>query len=581
MKKAQSVLTNRRLLNYLWQQKKDFFSGVFLETLAVVSELGAPLIVAYLLNHELKEGVGAKDPAFYFKLIALYFVLMVLGAVLRYAAGYQMQRTANGIAMNIQNDAYRHVQKLPIAFFDRLPAGKVVSRITNDSKTLKNLFSNVFVKILTAAIYAVVIYLNLLILDWRLFILALIPTPILYWGLKEMHQKGSKYSYNMRRQISEMNGVFNESIVGMEVIQSLGREERMEKDFTDLNWRLFHSSRSMTKLYSYCAFNLSENVQYLMLAMVLALFAYCSFNGYTLVALGSLYVFVDYTHRIAGQFNQILQRINTLERSRAAAEHLFELLEEPTVEERTGELAAIEGSISFENLSFAYLEDDVLKDFRLDIRAGESVAFVGPTGSGKTTIMNLLLGFYQPREGRVKIDGRPLQDYPLVSLRRQMAIVLQDPFLFQGTIYDNIALDRPEITPEMAAEALRQVGGGDFLEHLSEGIQARVDEGGLSFSAGERQLISFARALAQNPRILILDEATANVDSETEAVIQKAVEALGRGRTMLVIAHRLSTIRDMDRICVLEQGRLIEQGSHAELLAKDGLYAKMHREQAR
>ena len=280
------------------------------------------------------------------------------------------------------------------------------------------------------------------------------------------------------------------------------------------------------------------------------------------------------------QLNNAMTRVGDLERARSAADHIFELLDLETVREGTRMAPVSTGRIAFENVTFAYDEEAVLKDINFEVAPGQTVAFVGQTGSGKSTIMNLLFAFYQPQQGRILFEGEPLAELDYKSFRRQMAIVLQDPFLFTGTILSNITLDRAHISRADAERALREVGGGQFLERLEHGLDTEVIEKGAGFSSGERQLISFARALAHNPRILVLDEATSSIDSETESAIQSAMRRLEEGRTTLIIAHRLSTIRHADQIIVLDQGRIAEQGVHDELIAMNGIYRSMYEAQS-
>lgn len=577
-----AAFRRKKLMGYCWKARGSFLPGLLFEGSSVALDLFAPFLVAEILNKQIQELHALSETGRLFRLLAIYLMAMLFSSIFRYASGIFLQRSANGIARMIQLDVFSHLQKLPIAYFDSLPAGKVVSRVTNDSNAVKLLFSAVLVRLISAAIYGIGIYLTLSQLDLRLFLLALLPLPFLWLIFRDFQKKSAKWNYAARRSLSELNGQLNEYIQGMEVIQSLDREERIASDFEKINQENYKINLKLTQLWSYSAFNMTSAFEYLTMAAILAYFGYGSISGAYIVPIGSLYLFVNYMSRFFNQVNQAMQRVGDLERARGAADHIFELLRETPGEETSGELEPVQGEIDFENIHFAYIEDEiVLNGVSFHIPAGDSAAFVGHTGSGKSTIMNLLMGFYRPESGQIRLDGKALEDYPLLSLRRQMAIVLQDPYLFSGTLYSNIALGREDISLEDAEEALREVGGAPLLARLKDGLLSEVREHGNGYSTGERQLISFARALAQNPRILVLDEATANIDSETEALIQKGITRLGQDRTMLLIAHRLSTIQHASRIYVLDHGQIVEAGSHDELMALDGIYAQMVREQSR
>jgi len=319
-----------------------------------------------------------------------------------------------------------------------------------------------------------------------------------------------------------------------------------------------------------------------MLALALLYFGIGNIRGTNLVPVGHLYLFIDYMIRFFAQMNRAMQHIGNLERARGAADHIFELLDRQALPDDGEKVESILGDVAFEQVTFAYKEDEhVLRDVSFEVPRGTTAAFVGETGAGKSTIMNLLFSFYEPESGRVLIDGHDLTTLNKRSARSHMAIVTQDPFLFTGTIESNITLNRPGLTATHAANALIEVGGDSFLARLSEGVKTEVKERGNEFSAGERQLISFARALAQNPTVLILDEATSHIDTETEGIIQKGIERLSRGRTTLIIAHRLSTIRHASRIYVLDHGKIVEEGSHEELMNKGGIFANMVEMQTR
>ncbi|MDO5033668.1 MAG: ABC transporter ATP-binding protein [Eubacteriales bacterium] len=585
--KAKNHRRNHRLAGYAWRARKSFLPALTLDGLDTALNLLAPLLVGRILDEQVMRQsqnlAGAGDGlTYYLQLLGLYFLVVLIGAGIGYAGQYLFQYSANNIGRLVQMDVFQHLQKMPLSFFDHMAAGKVVSRVTNDTKALKMLFSQVITRLISAIIFSLGIFISLFFVDRVLFLMALVPLPLLYLVFKDFKRKSSYFSTQSRKEISELNGQLNENIQGMEIIQSLGREDRVRDKFTRLNDQHFQTSFEFTKLFSYSSSNVVGVLNRFSMAAILAYFGYASLQGNTQLPLGSLYVFIEYMRRLFQQFEIVLDRIGGLERSLGAADHIFEILDLPQVQYQEGELAPVQGEIRFEHVNFSYLEGEpVLKNLSFEVKAGASAAFVGATGSGKSTIMNLLAGFYPLDSGDIFVDGQKLEDLPLLELRQQMAIVLQDPFLFSGTLYSNISLDKEDISPAQAEAALREVGGAQLLDRLEKGIMTPVNRQGQGFSAGERQLISFARALAQEPRILILDEATSNVDSATEGMIQQGIERLQEGRTTLLIAHRLSTIRDADTIYVLDKGILKEAGKHADLMSLGGIYAQMYEEQSK
>lgn len=583
MKQAEKDKLNQkrqsRLLKYTLQAKRTLGQGLLVSVLTVASSLLAPYMVKYLLDNGLSEGTSM-HVNFIILVLAAYFGIMLLSAVMRYFSSLLMQKAANEISMQMQLDVFSHVQKLPIEFFDQLPAGQVVSRITNDTKAVKVLYQVVLSQFLMAGIYALGIYVSLFLIDPILVLIGLIPTPILFLLFRDFRGKSALFNRVVRRKLSELNGNLNENIQGMEVISSLGKERQIYHEFSVINDQAYEQGRNITKLFAYSAHNATSVLQYLMLSAVLLYFGYGHLSGAYWVQIGTLYVFIDYMITLFSQVNNAMTRVGDLERSRSAADHIFELLDEKTVSNGDEDAPVSTGKITFENVTFAYKDEDVLKDVSFEVKPNQTVAFVGHTGSGKSTILNLLFAFYRPQEGRILFEGVPLESLDCKSVRRQMAIVLQDPFLFTGTILSNINLNRDDISRADAETALREVGGDLLLDRLEDGIDTKVTEKGQGFSSGERQLISFARALAHNPRILVLDEATSSIDSETESVIQKAMRKLEQGRTTLIIAHRLSTIKHADQIIVLDHGRIAEQGVHDELITKNGIYKSMYESQS-
>lgn len=570
----------QRLLRYLFANKGMFSLGIFLEFAGMLMDLIGPILVADILNHQIVAHVGIKDFPLFYRSILYYCLILLATTVLMYVRRMTLIVVANRISRMIQVDVFRHLQTMPISYFDYLPAGQVVSRVTNDAQAVQSLFSSAIPRIITVIFYTAGTLIMLLRLDYRLVLLAFIPIPIILWAINDFRNKSGKFAAKSRQAVSGINGQLNETIQGIEVVQSLQAENYQGQKLEKANQDFFDSSQNFSKLYAYSAYNITENMKSVVLALILAYFGIGQITAAYAVPIGSLYIFIEYMTKLFREANTCMQNLSSIERSKAAAAHIFELLQEKGEEHQAAPLPEIKGSIRFAEVSFAYKEDPVLKNVSFAANPGETIAFVGHTGSGKSTIMNLLLHFYQPQEGKIYIDDRELPNWPIYSLREQMAIVLQEPFLFTGTLYSNIALGK-DISLEQAKQALIEVGAQAMLDRLPEGLMTPVQEKGSGFSAGERQLISFARALAQNPKILILDEATANVDSETESLIQKGIQRLEQGRTTLIIAHRLSTIRNAQQIFVLDKGRISEHGSHRSLMEQEGIYAKMYREQSK
>ncbi len=571
-----------RLTRYARFAVPSLTAGFLLTVLTVVLDLLGPYLIARILDHEIVIGRGARDTQTFLIMILLYTVTLLLSLVTRYGGSVLNQQAANRISATMQQEIFGHVQQMPVAYFDTLAAGTVVSRVTNDTKAVRVFFTTVLSRLLMAAVFAIGILISLISLDWRLFLIASVSFPILFFLFRDFQKKSLDYSRKYRRGISRLNASLNENINGMEVIQAFNRERDMYDHYGRINEQVFRNGLGMTRLHSYSGWNATDALNYSMFALALLYFGLGNIQGTNPVPIGFLYLFIDYMLRFFAQMNQAMQHLGNLERARGAADHIFELLDRPAIRDEGVRPEHLKGQVAFEGISFAYKKGEtVLNDVSFTIPPGSTAAFVGQTGAGKSTIMNLLFAFYEPDQGRVLIDGADLKDLHKRTVRSHMAIVTQEPFLFTGTIESNITLNRPGLGPEQAHTALIEVGGGAFLARLSDGIRTPVRERGNEFSAGERQLISFARALAQNPTILILDEATSHVDSETEAIIQQGIERLSRGRTTLIIAHRLSTIRHADRIYVLDQGAIVEEGSHGELMEQAGLFAGMVRMQTR
>lgn len=573
----QKKFRTAKLMEYSKKTWKTLAFGLLLSMLAVLTDLAGPYIISKLLDGELVEGVGPKNPSFYFLLLGAFLGSIIFASIFRYLNVYYFNKTANKVAMYMQEDVFRHVQKMPIPFFDKLPAGKVVSRITNDTKDVRVLFQVVLSQLITAFVYATGIFISLALIDYKLALMALVPMPFVGIIFVDFKNKSKKYNYAYRRYLSDLNANLNENIQGMEIIHAFNREDRIYEEFDEVNDKVYQEGLNFTKLFAYSGFNAMGTLQFLSLAGALLFFGYGSITKAYPVTVGMLYIFIDYMTKIFDHLTNVVLRVGELEKARGAADHVFELLHMEAIKYGGEKCSEVNGVVDYEDVSFAYNDEDyVLTNVSFKVNEGESAAFVGHTGSGKSTIMNLLLGYYKPQSGSITIDGMDLNRVDLRELRKHMSIVLQDPYLFTGDLKSNITLFDDSISDEDAEKALREVGGAGILSKHSEGIKTEVTEKGSTFSAGERQLISFARALVRDPKILVLDEATSNIDSETEEFIQTGIERLKRGRTTFIIAHRLSTIKNVDTIYVLDKGRIVESGSHDELIEKGGIYRKMY-----
>ncbi|WEK56423.1 MAG: ABC transporter ATP-binding protein [Candidatus Cohnella colombiensis] len=504
-----------------------------------------------------------------------YVGFLLIGAAFAYGQRYLLQVSANRIVRQMRNDVFRHIQRLPVQYFDNLPAGKVVSRVTNDTEAIRELYVSVLANFFSGIIYMVAIIGAVFVLNAQLALFALPFLPILYLWIVVYRKFAAKYNHVIRARLSDINGMINESIQGMPIIQAFRKEKQSMGEFQELNDEFFKYQNKLLNLNSLTSHNLVNVFRNVLFLIVVWLFA-GSWLG-TAVTVGVLYAFIDYMNRMMNPIVGIVNQLSNLEVARVSAERVFLLLDEPGIEVSDERVDRYKGNVSFEQVSFGYKPgEDVLKNITFQARQGETLALVGHTGSGKSSILNLLFRFYDVERGLISIDGIDVRDLSKQQLREHMGIVLQDPFLFTGTIASNVSLDNPNISRDKVEQALRDVGAYDMFMQLPGGLDEPVIEKGSTLSAGQRQLISFARALAYDPAILILDEATASIDTETEAIIQQALDVLKRGRTTFVIAHRLSTIRAADQILVLDHGRIVERGNHEQLMEHGGKYHAMY-----
>ncbi len=573
-----SELVTKKLKQYAKKESKPLSIGLVLSMVRTAMEIIGPMIIGYILNNYIKLDMGKSDFMTIVKLLVIYLIVYLLSGLFSNLAIVSFEQAANKIAFNVQKDVYKHVTKLPISYFDNLPAGNIVSRITNDTNRLKRMFQLILADMTTSSIMVVSIYGMILITNFRVAILLLLLAPIIYIIFRDLRYKTSKYTTLNRKYVGNINASINENIQNMEVIQAFNKEDYIKSEFDAINENIYKTNIEVTKVRSYGGYRAIDALSYVGIGLVLLYFGVGRITESYAVTIGSMYIVIDYVTKIFNNISTVVTRFGELEQSYASATHVFDLLKLDTMEEFPGELSEIKGDVKFEDVYFAYKEDDVLKGVDLEVKSGESIAFVGSTGSGKSTIINLILKFYRPRLGNIYIDGKNIETINRNSLREHIAVVLQDAFLFETDVKDNIRLGDDRFSDEDIEKALIDVGGETIVRR---GIDQKIFEKGNNLSQGEKQLISFARAYIRNPKILILDEATSNIDTETEKVIQKGIEKLKEDRTTFIIAHRLSTIKDVDKITVLNKGKIIERGNHESLIAQNGFYKNMYDEQMR
>lgn len=571
--------TSKRLVQYALFLKKPIFIGLFLLSIAVVTDLAGPYIAKYIIDNYMTPGSIQLQPII--NLLIIFFVLAIATAILRYFMYIYLQIGANRIIQKLRKDVFGHIQTMPIDYFDNLPAGKIVARVTNDTEAIHNLYVQVLSQFATSFISIFGVYIALFILNVKMALVALVVVPIVYFWMIAYRKYASQYNHVVRTKIADINAMINESIQGITIIQAFKRENQMKNEFAEMNNEHYEYRRKLLFLDSATAFNLVNVMRLIIFVIFIYYFGTQSMTTTEIVTAGTLYAFVDYITRLFNPIVNIVNQFSQLERSLVAGSRVFDLLDrqgEPVSEKS---IPRYEGNVVFENVSFAYKDNNyVLKDINFTANKGETVALVGHTGSGKSSIMNLLFRFYDPQKGKILIDGQNILAIPKQAFREHMGIVLQDPYLFTGTIESNVNLGDSRISRETVEKALEAVGGERVLKNLTKGLDEPVIEKGSTLSSGQRQLISFARALAFNPAILILDEATSNIDTETEEIIQHAMDVLKKGRTTFIIAHRLSTIKNADQILVLDRGEIVEHGTHDELIALGGRYETMYRLQA-
>lgn len=572
-----------RLVRRLWGYVRPHRALVLASLALILGVSAVQLVQPWLIKVAIDEHIATGELQG-LGVVALWFLAALLGElVLRFAQLYALERTGQNVIYDIRTETFSHLQRLPSRFFDRNPVGRLMTRVTTDVEALLEIFTSGLVMILADLVKLVGIVAVLLWLDWRLALVTfavLPPTVIATWYFRGRMRGAYR---RVRSLLARLNAFLQESVTGMRTVQAFGRERENMDRFDAIN-RDHRTAQLDGVRYDSLFSALAELLGSITLAGLVWYGGYGIIGG--VVTFGTLVAFIEYSGKFFRPVQELSQRYTVMQAAMAAAERIFELLDEPATIASPERPRAVDprhaGEIVFENVTFGYDPDDpVLHDVSFAIRPGERVAVVGWTGSGKSTLVRLLTRLYDVQQGRILVGGVDVRDWDLAELRRSIGVVLQDHFMFADSVRGNVSLGDPAIDDERVRRAAVAVGADRFVERLPEGWDTAVRERGSNFSTGEKQLLSFARALAFDPRVLVLDEATASVDPETEARIQDALETLLSGRTSIVIAHRLATVRHADRILVLHHGRLREQGTHDELVRlDDGVYRTLFELQA-
>ena len=567
-----------QFLPYMKKAKRSYIIGFVFSLLNV----GLGVAGVYVLSKVFDGITGDLTRQIILKslvVIAGYGLILLCSGISNYIRNIYLVKGANEVYVRIQMQVYDHIQSLPIKYFDNMPAGSVVSRITSDVNQIRTFFVSTFVQILIIVLKIIFSYIVLFYVDVRfgLFMLALFP--VMFIVLKIYNKLSIDSIKGYRRKFSQSNGIINENYQNLEIIKAFNKEKESIEDWNKHNEERYKYWKKLNLVDSLLLHNITGVFRIVIFIGIVYYYSYSHFNNVYGITLGMVYLFINYTTDIIYRIADFTMGISNYIRAQGAAINIQEILKLEVEEDNHNDITEdnFRGNIKFEDVYFSYKDDFyVLRDLNLEIKENQTVAFVGHTGSGKSTIMNLIVKFYSATKGNVLINGRNINDYSKEYLREKTAIVLQDSFLFEGTLLENITTSNDE---KIAREALSRVGGDFILENRS--LNSKVEVGGNNFSTGEKQLICLARALAKDPKILILDESTANIDSETEQNVSRAIEELKQGRTTLIIAHRLSTIKNADMIYVLRKGKVIESGTHEQLLALEGSYKKMYETQVK
>ncbi|MEX0812471.1 MAG: ABC transporter ATP-binding protein [Chitinophagales bacterium] len=562
----------KRILGLVKPFRREFISATLLAI--VLSVLGP--VRPYLIQVTVDDYILKQDGKGLQMMIMILIGLLITESFLRYFFIFITNWLGQSVIKNLRVQVFSHVTRLKLQFFDKTPIGTATTRTINDVETINDIFSQGFITIIADLLTIVVVIGIMFYSNWQLTLVSLATFPLIIYSTYVFKEKIKGAFQKVRNQVSKLNAFAQEHITGMRIIQIFNAEDKEYRKFQKINAE--HRDAHIQSILYYSIF---FPVVEVILASAIGLMVWYGANQVIAekATLGVLISFILYLNMLFRPLRMLADKFNTLQMGIVAGDRIFRLLDNKDFIDNSGtrETDHVKGDIHFENVSFAYnAEEYVLRDINFDLKAGETLAIVGATGSGKTSIINILSRYYEFQKGKITVDGVDIRDYKLENLRSHVGAVLQDVFLFSGSIHDNITLHNPDISRQQVIEAAKEVGAHDFIMRLPDNYDYDVMERGATLSMGQRQLISFIRALVYDPKILILDEATSSIDTESERLVQKAIERLIQGRTSITIAHRLSTIKHAHKILVLKAGEIIEAGTHQELMAQNGHFKKLH-----